>query len=80
MSQQQNFCANCGAPVTSDMTTCPNCGATLKPVVVSTDDRPPLSLNALAGNPMKVGMARMKKNAPSKQGRSWWQFWKWGKQ
>lgn len=76
MTQQQNFCANCGAKVTADMTVCPNCGATLKAVEVPGKTHSELNLNALAGNPFKVGMGRMDKSSEKKPTHAWWQFWK----
>lgn len=77
LSQQLNFCPNCGAPVNHEMTVCPKCGAQLKAVEVPDKPARALNLNALVSNPMKEGLARLNANENATR-KPWWHSLKRG--
>lgn len=81
MTTKLQFCPHCGAPVTDQDTTCPQCHTDLQafraPSAAPDDQK--LNLNALYANPYKEGMKRLKRRGKAETApkRRW--HWPWSK-
>ncbi|CAJ1229076.1 hypothetical protein LZY01_06190 [Levilactobacillus zymae] len=84
MTANLRFCPHCGAPVTAQDQTCPQCHTDLRPfraTATAPATSQKLNLNALYANPYKEGMKRLKQRdgAPTaKKTHHWW--WPWSKE
>ncbi|HIW71972.1 MAG TPA: hypothetical protein H9875_05015 [Candidatus Levilactobacillus faecigallinarum] len=88
MATDLQFCPHCGAAVTADDQTCPQCQTDLRPFrtadqgqAVAQPKKPKLSLNALSANPYREGMKRLKEqqrgDQPATPKHRW--HWPWSK-
>lgn len=85
MATDLKFCPHCGAAVTPEDQTCPQCQTDLTPYrttqkAAPAAAKPKLNLNALSANPYREGMRRLKDRdgAPATKKTRW--HWPWSKE